>query len=69
MLEFGEDDDTSAGLEEALDLNFDVLADGGVAVVDDDHRAIGQVTDALAFVFALADDSEVEDFTGQKDDA
>jgi len=67
--QFGEDDDASAGLKEALDLDFDVLADGGVAVVDDDHSAVGQVADTLALVFAFADDAEGKDFAGQKDDA
>lgn len=64
MFEVGEDDDASAGLKEALDLDFDLMADGGVAVVDDDHGAVGKIADALAFVFAFADDAEVEDFAG-----
>jgi len=54
LLEFGEDDDASAGLKEALDLDFDVLAYGGVAVVDDDHGAVGEIADTLALVFAFA---------------
>jgi len=69
LLEFGEDDDASAGLEEALDLDFDVLADCGLAVVDDDHGAVGQIADALPLVFAFADDAEGKHFAGQQDDA
>ena len=69
MLEFGEDDDAGTGLEEALDLDFDVLADGGLAVVDDDHGSVGKIADALSFVFAFADDAKGEHFAGQKDDA
>ncbi len=67
MLEFGEDDDAGAGLEEALDLDFDVLTDSSVAVVDDDHGAVGEVADALAFVFTFADDAEGKNFAGQEE--
>ena len=55
-------------MKKALDLDFDLLADSGVAVVNDDHGTVGQVTDALAFVFAFAHDSEVQNFARQKDD-
>ena len=69
LLEVGEDDDASAGLEQALDLDFDVLTDRSVTVVDDNHGAVGQVADALAFIFAFTDDAKGKDFAGQKDDA
>ena len=65
LLEFGEDDDAGARLEKALDLDFYVLADGGLAVVNDDHGAVGQVTDTLAFVFAFANYTEGKHFAGQ----
>jgi hypothetical protein len=51
--------DASAGLEKALDLDFDVLAYGGVAVVDHDHGAVREIADALSLVFAFADDAEL----------
>jgi hypothetical protein len=68
LLEFGEDDDAGASLKEALDLDFDVLTNGGVAVVDNDHGAVGQVANALTLVFAFTDDAKGEHFAGQKDD-
>ena len=63
---FGKNDDARAGLEQALDLDFDLLADVRLAVVDDDHRAVGQIADALALVLAFADDSQLQDFAGQQ---
>ena len=65
---FGKDDDARAGLEQGLDLDFDLLADVRLAVGDDDHRAIRQIADALALVLAFADDFQLEDFAGQQDD-
>ena len=64
----GEDDDAGASLEQALDFHFDLLADVRLAIVDDDHRAVGQITDALALVLAFTDDFQLEDFAGQEDD-
>jgi hypothetical protein len=68
VFQVGEDDDARAGLELALDLHFDLLADRVLRVVDHHHRAIGQVADALALVFALADDAQREHFARQQDD-
>ena len=46
----------------ALDLDLDLLADVRLAVVDDDHRAVGQIADALALVLAFADDFQLQRF-------
>ena len=56
---FGKNDDAGAGLEQGLHLGFDMLADMGLAVVDDDHRAIGHITDALSLVLAFADNFQL----------
>ena len=66
-LHFGKDNDARAGLEQGLHLGFDLLADVGLAVVDHDHRAIGQIADALALVLAFAHDFQVQNFAGQQD--
>ena len=42
------------------------LADMRLAVVDDDHGAVGQIADALAFVAAFADNFELHGFAGNQ---
>ena len=65
---FGKDNDARAGLEQGLNLGFNMLADEGLGVVDDHHRAIGEITDALSLVLAFADDFQVQGFTGEQND-
>jgi hypothetical protein len=43
---------------QGLDLRLDLLSDALLRLVDHDHRAVGQVTDALAFLLTLAHDAE-----------
>src|ERR1035437_6547010 len=62
----GEDDDACAGLDGALHLRVNLLADVGLGVVDDDHSAVGEVADALAFVAAFADDFQFQNFAGEQ---
>ena len=69
MLEVGEDDDTGAGLEEALDHRLDLLTDEVLGVIDDHHSAIRKITHALTFVFAFTRNAEVEHFTREHDGA
>lgn len=64
LLQFGKDNDARTGLKQALDLNFDLLADGNLAVVNDNHRAVRQIADTLAFILSFANDAEVKDFAG-----
>ena len=42
-----------------------LLADVRLAVVDDDHGAVGQIADALALVLAFADDFQMQNFAGK----
>ena len=55
-------------MEQTLDFHFDLLADVRLAIVDDDHRAVGHVANALAFVLALANDFQAQHFAGEQDD-
>src|ERR1035437_3813816 len=57
-LQIGEDYDARPSLELALDLDFDLLADRILGVIDHDHRPVRQVADALALVLALAHDAQ-----------
>lgn len=50
---FGKNYDARAGLEQGLDLDLDLLADVRLAVVNHDHGAVGQITDALSLVPAF----------------
>src|SRR5438094_1319855 len=61
----GEDQHSRAGLDETVHLNVDLLADEVVGVIDHHHRAIVEITDALALVPAFADDLEAEGFARQ----
>src|SRR5207248_7892642 len=54
------------GLEQALDLRIDLLANTGLGMVNDDHSAVRQVANALAFVFAFADNAQGDHFAGQQ---
>jgi hypothetical protein len=40
----------------------------GWPLVTTDHRAVGQIADALALVLAFADDFQLQDFAGQQND-
>ena len=42
--QIGEDDNAGAGLQKAQDLDADLLADHALPVVDDDHRAVVEVS-------------------------
>src|SRR5439155_20938454 len=59
-------DDAGARLQEALDLHFDLLTNGGLGVVDDDHGSVREIANALSFVFALADDAQGNHFAGEQ---
>src|SRR5437879_3164392 len=61
----GKDEHARAGLHQALHLDFNLLADEAVGVVHHHHGAVVQVTDALPFVLAFADDPEAEHLAGQ----
>ena len=63
---FRKNDDARAGLEEGLDLDFDLLADVRLAVVDDDHGAVGQIADTLSLVLAFAHDFQLQGFAGEQ---
>ena len=67
LLQVGKHDNARTGLELALDLNLDLLADGVLRVIDHNHSPIGEITDALALVFALANDAQGEHFARQED--
>jgi len=45
-------------------MRLDLLADVRLAIIDDDHRAIGQIADPLSLVAAFAHDLEMHHFTG-----
>ena len=60
--DFGKDHESTGRLQSGDDEDFLGGADFFGAVVDDDHGAIGEVTDALVFVFAGAHDGEVDFF-------
>lgn len=53
----GKHDDPRAGLQQALHLDFDLLADGALRIVHDYHRPVRQITHALPFIFAFAHDT------------
>ena len=53
-------------MQQALNFHFDLLADVRLAVVDHDHRAVGHIADALAFVLAFAHDFQAQNFTGKQ---
>src|SRR5262245_13141484 len=52
--EVRKNDHSRPGLEQALNLHFDLLADGRLAIVDHDHGPVRQVTNSLAFVLAFS---------------
>src|ERR1700734_1999290 len=53
IFQIGEDDDACAGLAQVLHLHFGLMADVWLAVVDDDHRAVGQIANTLSLVLAF----------------
>ena len=67
MFVIREDNNTGAGLQQALHLDIDLLANRAVGVINDDHGPIGQVANALAFVFAFANNLQGKSFPRQND--
>ncbi len=45
--------------------NVGLFTDQAAAVLDDDHRAVVEIADALAGLFAVAHDRDVQFFAGQ----
>ena len=62
VIEFGEDHGSAGGLEGGDDEDVLGGSDFWGGMVDDDHGAIGEVSDGLVFVAAAADEGEVDFF-------
>jgi hypothetical protein len=67
VLVAAEDHTAGAGLQDAGDKGADVFADVLAAALDDDHRAVLEVADALARLLARLDDANFERFSRHKD--
>src|SRR5712691_9269017 len=66
LFQIGEDDDTGAGLEQALNLHFGLMANGALGIIDHDHRSIREIANTLALVFAFTNDAQGEHFAWQQ---
>src|SRR5487761_2541416 len=66
LLGMGEDHAASHRLQDARYRDFDGGLHVCLAVLDDDHRAIIQVADALAWLLALLHDLDSHVFAGQQ---
>jgi len=50
LFQIGEDDDTGPGLKQALNLDFGLMANGALGIIDDHHGSIRQITDGLTLI-------------------
>src|SRR5690606_6526636 len=60
-----EDHPSGRGLQRAGDGGFQFFADPVAGVLDHDHRAVVEVTDALGGAFAVLDDADAHRLAGQ----
>src|SRR5262245_11279315 len=65
LLELAEDHAAGAGLQHARDSDFHGAADLFAAGLDHDHRAVVEIADPLARLFALLDNAHLQVLTRQ----
>src|SRR4051812_9265567 len=57
---------TGTGLESALDLDVDLLANHVRGLIYDDHGAVVEVADALPFILSFTSNAKLENFAREE---